>query len=404
MGVIDTIIGIRQRNRALDQEQRRIDIAQQDHDFQRKIETAKMSMALLGNPDIKPVEGGTYAGTMPTQQFNPMKAVAGIPGAAGYTGGIPDVTDTVQSPTRVPVDPGRTVDWGGKKYAVATPDESFNREVAEKKRLQSAGIEAAVEGEQLRRRMVPEDYVTINDPNQPGRQITVRADRAGETAGGFARLYDVTHPAAKTERRTPLHFNTSTNDAGDVTTVARDPFTGQAISTETRRGAGKRTRDPAGQQMTPGQSAVQNRFDERQFEAAMAKHDKLQDQEQEQHGFRQAYGEALNTQDGQSFIDPDDGKQKDMNSLWRSSLKRRFDQSSQKAKALADQQMKIRKQYGTGEFAPGAERPAEAPQAKQAERPKGGTKINEAELRQRAQAAGKDPDEAVKIAKARKLL
>jgi len=145
----------------------------------------------------------------------------------------------------------------------------------------------------------------------------------------------------------------------DIAAGARTKKTAEARIEAARITAGKPNASQAG---------VQARFDERQFEAAMTKHDKLQEQEQDLHNLRRAYGEALEAKErtgisgifrnGETFIDPDDGKEKTMNALWRKSLERRIDRVTKEIEGLAEQQKKIRKKYGTGEFAEGT---AQAP-------------------------------------------
>jgi hypothetical protein len=187
-------------------------------------------------------------------------------------------------------------------------------------------------------------------PGQPGKTTRVMPSEVSGVGSGLAapNLH---------------HVTTQPDSGGNIFDLGLDPATGKEVS---RTPLGKKSTE-----ITEAQRMIQARFGEREQDradareaAAQAKreafvnaqsalHDKLQQQEQEQHAQRQRAGDALLVKDGDPYIDPDNGKQVRMNGIRRKSLESSFKEATGKAVALAERQRVIRQKNQLGEYAPG---------------------------------------------------
>jgi hypothetical protein len=111
---------------------------------------------------------------------------------------------------------------------------------------------------------------------------------------------------------------------------------------------------PGTRSATPGQTAVQNRWQQKLQEVAAKQHEDLAQKEQDQWDIHGALGDALSTPDGETFVDPaqKNGRELTMNLAQRKVLESRYKTAEQKALQLQQQSKKIRQKYGWGEFAP----------------------------------------------------
>lgn len=102
---------------------------------------------------------------------------------------------------------------------------------------------------------------------KPGARISV------EHLANLRDLVSIAEPQPKSQKN--LHFQTHTDDSGNVTTYGYDPESGQLVSTEKHAGVGGRRRDPDAE-LTLGQKKTAERFTAEALRyAAQRKADKL---------------------------------------------------------------------------------------------------------------------------------
>lgn len=105
--------------------------------------------------------------------------------------------------------------------------------------------------------------------------------------------------------------------------------------------------------MTPGQSAVQARFDQREMDKDIETADKLQEKEQATHTLRETLGSAMGVKDREAVLDPKTGREEVMTPLYRARLKAQLKQATTDVENLQKRQKAIRQKWGFGEFAKG---------------------------------------------------
>jgi hypothetical protein len=305
-------------------------------DQERQAEVDDLKTRLMLESASRPIEVGTVGDITPEGP-----EIGGIRAPGMEYRRKPDASRHVKYKTR-----------GGQilERELMTPEEQFGRalkqRLAEAQAMNQADIGKAIG---LRREMLGEFGVDI--PGMPGRYLPEQA------ATVLDNIVNQRGQQERAESQRAWQSQESERNRASREAIAAAGW----IAANKRAEEANKTRIKAagisagarrqGQQLTPGQKGVNYRYQQNRFDKAMEKHDKLQAEEQEHWSAIKGYKLALEAGDKDTFIDPDDGKEKVMNELWRKSLKRRLDEAAKKTTALAGQQKSIRKQYETGEFA-----------------------------------------------------
>ncbi len=219
---------------------RQLDQQATEQEFNRRVETAKMQLALTTDPGLRPVKDGTYQGTTAQPAGLPTDPV-GAAMSASSGGGLPAVAPVATpAPTAVPVDRGRTVDWDGRTYAaLSVPERMQQAQVASE-----AGAENAAHAEDIRNRMLgtPVDLSSIGGKGNvymQGRDLVDALQRIGTEQHYAARV-------APTRRAEPPSVCPAINRAeghGDLYDPRRGAARWKGRGTDERAGSGRAADD-----------------------------------------------------------------------------------------------------------------------------------------------------------------
>jgi len=189
-------------------------------------------------------------------------------------------------------------------------------------------------------------------------------------AGGKKYYLASKQPKRPVEKPEKFAYNHWTDDSGrvSVTRIGADEtpekWNGKAwvpLAAGEQLGPKRRDPDAAGGRAT--QLAADRSETRRQAaeDAAQKQIDSYQKQEQEQHGLRSAYGNALNAKDGDKVVDPRTGQTVAMNAARRTYYRQKYDAATEQVGRLQDTQRKLIARRGGSPEGGGA--PAAAPAA-----------------------------------------
>lgn len=259
-------------------------------------------------------------------QWNPTEeGTMDLRGAASGMRMVPAMGEVpVADQARIVAPPGSE-----QRFYIPTEQEELQRRVQEAQRIgEATGF------------LLPDDLAK-RFGMAPGTRLPL------EHAAGLARMLDVTAPpeAAKPEKEPNPHIISNTNVRGDVTTTAYHPRSGERLWSKTEKGVGTEHRDPN----APSAPKPQ----QREADAFKKEHDVLQLKEQQLHGLRWAYGQALGVEKDQPAVDPKTGKRVMVTDERRKYFKTRYDETTKEIQTMQQRQREIRKRYGWGEFGAG---------------------------------------------------
>jgi hypothetical protein len=366
---------------------RRLDQSIAENAFDQRIREIQTNSALMTNPALVPVQGGKYAGAVsspsgiPASLEETQKVIAARPlsNAPADTSAFPDwvgqtrqavegsplsnirMAPDMQTSMQLPARPQSTFSGlGGRQFMALTPQE----QVDQGNRLQAQTITAdtlarAGAGEQVRQKfghppppeiahLYPPGYLLTDAEMAHDVPMLIQGMRADKKARD-----DIERDRLRQERQEAATAGENALNRTNAVKVAQ-------IRASQRGGE---------RGMTPGQGAVQSRFDQRELDRAIADTATWQDQEQVQHQTRLALGEALSTPVGQDFVDPQDNQQHTMNALRQAQLKRRLAAATSQVAALQEKQRKTRQRFGLGEYGPGGTGQVAAPVGQVVETP-----------------------------------
>ena len=172
-------------------------------------------------------EGSYQAPTVAAPAANPPAAGAGLQDKLSAAAGIPTGTS--------PVNHGLTVTHMGQRYVLPTPNEAQMAELGRQATADAAKYKNEVE---LTGQKPTADLVDKFGLDPKSKYRIADLHSMAQIADYQAQAEERTAKANAPVKGQPLHFESTTNDAGDVETTGRDPLTGVVISREVRKGAG----------------------------------------------------------------------------------------------------------------------------------------------------------------------